>query len=56
MTLSPYENFQVYGLLRGAEFTYSSGYRENTEEIFNTASKIVLAAGVQVKRIIKIAS
>jgi len=47
MTLSPYENFQVYGLLRGAEFTYSSGYRENTEEIFNTASKIVLAAGVQ---------
>jgi oligosaccharyltransferase complex subunit beta len=47
LSLSPYENFQVYGLLRGTEYTYSSGYKDNSEEIISTGSRVVLAAGVQ---------
>jgi hypothetical protein len=52
LTLSPYENFQTYGLLRASEYTYSKlySYEYSTadEEIINTGSKIILAAGVQV--------
>jgi len=53
LNLSPYENFQSYGLLRASEYTYSKlySYEYSTaeEEITNTGSKIILAAGVQVQ-------
>jgi oligosaccharyltransferase complex subunit beta len=48
MSLTPYENNQVFAILRGSEYTYSLGYDESLEtEILNTGSKIVLAAGMQ---------
>jgi len=51
LTLSPYENFQTYGVLRASEYTYSKlysyDYSAGEEEILNTGNKIILAAGVQ---------
>jgi len=58
LTLSPYENFQSYGLLRASEYTYSKlysyEYSSAEEEIINTGSKIILAAGVQVNNFFSI--
>ena len=58
MTLSPYENFQTYGILRASEYTYSKlysyDYSAGEEEIINTGNKILLAAGVQVKYLSRI--
>lgn len=46
MTLTNYENYQVYGLLRGGEFTYSK--KTDSEGILNSGNSVVLMAATQV--------
>ena len=51
MNLTPYENTEVFGILRGTEYTYSKFFDSSSEdEIVSTGSKVLLVAGLQVIR------
>lgn len=47
MTLTNYENYQVYGLLKAGEYAYSR--KKDSESTLNVGSSIVLMAATQVK-------
>jgi len=46
LTLSNYENYQVYGLLRAGEYAYSK--KQDGEGTLNSGNSIVLMAATQV--------
>ena len=46
MTLTNYENYQVYGLLRAGEYAYSK--KQDGEVTLNQGNSIVLMAATQV--------
>lgn len=46
MTLTNYENYQVYGLLRAGEYAYSK--KTDSEGTLNSGNSIVLMAAAQV--------
>jgi hypothetical protein len=48
MTLTPYENYQVYPMIRGNEFTYSRIENPGGVKILNAGRNVVLGATVQV--------
>jgi len=47
MSLTPYENFQVYPVLRGNEFTYSRLENPGGSKIISAGRNVILAATVQ---------
>jgi len=46
-SLTIYENFQVWGLLRGMEYTYSKKYIDNSESVLSTGQSVILVSGAQ---------
>jgi hypothetical protein len=48
MSLTPYENFQVYPVLRGNEFTYSRLENPGGSKILSAGRNVILGATVQV--------
>jgi Oligosaccharyltransferase 48 kDa subunit beta len=47
LSLSNYENYQVYGVLRGGEYTHSRLENVGGSKVLSAGSNVVLAAAVQ---------
>jgi len=49
LSLTNYENYKVYGILKGSSYTYSYNFDEQqSHQLLNFGNTVVLAAAIQV--------